>query len=785
MTQALAHLWAKSPSHPGTPGEALTAHLAATMAAAMEIGARVGPLACLPEALRDRFWGIVAWAALTHDCGKVARGFQDMVAGRTRSWGQRHEVLSLGFLPALVCDADRPWVALAVATHHRPLSTVEGGGKPAIAQLYGGQSPADLGAQFGAVPDHDVDALLSWLRTTATAHGLRLGAEHSLGDLLGSVDGELRTLLARWELVDPEVGLAAVLLQGAVTMADHLSSARAHGALERAQPVDVTFASRWRRGRTVYAHQDGAAAVTGHLLLRSRTGSGKTEAGLLWAARQVEDIRRCGAKAPRLFYTLPYLASINAMAGRLGVLLGRADLVGVSHSRASSYHLGVSLADECDVASAARKAVARANATRLFRETVRVGTPYQLLRGALAGPVHSGILLDCANSVFVLDELHSYDARRLGFILAYARFVERLGGRVAVLSATVPAALEELVADTLVSPVTTVQPPPGAPPRHLIRTDDRGLDDEGVRDEIADRIRQGQSVLVVANNVAQATAGFRALAPVAWASWGTESAHLLHSRFRRTDRTRVEGAVHDRWRTGGPRLPGLLVATQVVEVSLDVDFDLLHTSGAPLEALVQRFGRVNRVGAREPAPVTVHRPEYVPRRREPGEYADGVYPRMPVEYAWAILEVHNGYSVDEDALVGWLDQIYASPWGEEWRAEVVHHRDVFASAFLSFTAPMEDREPLADDFDRLFDGTEAVLADDLPDYRKALSVAPGGAGRLVGDDLLIPLPYYAAARARWDRDLRVRVIDADYDPRYGLGQLRGPVGVEYRAGEVL
>ncbi|MGH3993207.1 MAG: hypothetical protein ACRDSN_12185, partial [Pseudonocardiaceae bacterium] len=62
------------------------------------------------------------------------------------------------------------------------------------------------------------------------------------------------------------------------------------------------------------------------------------------------------------------------------------------------------------------------------------------------------------------------------------------------------------------------------------------------------------------------------------------------------------------------RRPGILVATQVVEVSLDVDFDVLHTSGAPLDALLQRFGRVNRLGARPPTPVVVHPPTYRPRR---------------------------------------------------------------------------------------------------------------------------------------------------------------------------
>src|SRR5262249_30559872 len=145
---------------------------------------------------------------------------------------------------------------------------------------------------------------------------------------------------------------------------------------------------------------------------------------------------------PRVFYTLPYLASINAMTERLATRLGN-DSVGVTHSRAASYHLSRSVCPDADTtAKAASKAVSRAAATRLFRETVRVGTPYQLLRGALAGPAHSGILIDAANSVFILDELHAYDARRLGMLLATLGFWERIGGRIAVLSATLPDRLE-------------------------------------------------------------------------------------------------------------------------------------------------------------------------------------------------------------------------------------------------------------------------------------------------------------------------------------------------------
>ena len=128
------------------------------------------------------------------------------------------------------------------------------------------------------------------------------------------------------------------------------------------------------------------------------------------------------------------------MADRLGEVLGQ-DQVGVVHSRAASFHLSRAACDDQDPSQVqssktqelqerehASRAVAKANASRLFRELVRVTTPYQLLRGALGGTAHAATLIDTANSVFVFDELHAYEPARLGMILAMMNQWVQLGG---------------------------------------------------------------------------------------------------------------------------------------------------------------------------------------------------------------------------------------------------------------------------------------------------------------------------------------------------------------------
>jgi len=789
-------LWAKSPPRGHDTGELLTAHLTAALEAMEELQRRVGTVAALPAP----FWTWARLAILLHDAGKVADGFQTMVgngAQPAEPWGERHEVYSLGFVARVLADSDRDdrlWVATGVATHHRPF-TGPPGGRIGLFTCYDDVDPDEFNDHFGTVNPDLAAELQDWLITTARTHGLLPGSSEPAlaGDGVGQDAYRLFEVLRdRWdeplETTDPD-GLTAVLLEGAVTLADHVSSA--HSPLCTEAPLTAEYPARLRarlseRQAELRPHQVKAAATDGHLLLRAPTGSGKTEAALLWAQAQIRALHRGTGGTPRLFYVLPYLASINAMAGRLGTELDTPD-IGVAHSRAASYHLARALQDDCvPVEAVAPKAVSRAAATRLFRELVRVGTPYQLLRGALAGPAHSGILIDAANSVFILDELHAYDPRRLGMILAMLRLWEDLGGRLAVLSATLPDALADLLDTTLAVPCQRVALAGSWPRRHRITVQATHLTDPSAIAEITERVRAGQAVLVVVNNVADARDLSEKLAPLAVELYEPEAALLLHSRFRRKDRSTIEAAIQARFGTRAPRRPGILVATQVVEVSLDVDFDVLYTSGAPLDALLQRFGRVNRLGARSPAPVIVHQPAY--RRRRGGglaEYADGVYDAEPTRLAMDLLSRHDGQVVDERDVPGWFNEIYAGDWGTQWRRSVDQFRDEFRTAFLGFTHPFDDRGCLAQKFDELFDGAEAVLADDRDEYAALLTSASGSAGRLLAEELLIPLPPYTVARCHWDRRMKVRVLDADYDPSYGLGAIRDQARNCYEPGEVL
>lgn len=112
-------------------------------------------------------------------------------------------------------------------------------------------------------------------------------------------------------------------------------------------------------------------------------------------------------------------------------------------------------------------------------------------------------------------------------------------------------------------------------------------------DVIQDFLANGKSVLVIVNNVKSAQCLYDLIGFY-------DSVRLLHSGFHKKDRTIIEESITNE---DEDERPQLLIATQAVEVSLDIDYDVAFIENAPIDALIQRFGRVNRAGKKGQAPV--------------------------------------------------------------------------------------------------------------------------------------------------------------------------------------
>ena len=106
---------------------------------------------------------------------------------------------------------------------------------------------------------------------------------------------------------------------------------------------------------------------------------------------------------------------------------------------------------------------------------------------------------------------------------------------------------------------------------------------------IRQAINDKQKVLIVCNQVKRAQQTFNEISQ----QYPDVKKMLIHSRYKRSDRAKCEQDLRQEFNTLCNE-PCIVVATQVVEVSLDISFDVMITECAPIDALIQRFGRINR-----------------------------------------------------------------------------------------------------------------------------------------------------------------------------------------------
>lgn len=410
----------------------------------------------------------------------------------------------------------------------------------------------------------------------------------------------------------------------------------------------------------LHDHQKLCRDTEGSVLFAAPTGSGKTEAALLWAARQsAKDIR-----VPRIYYVLPFQASMNAMRERLNKTF--AGHVGLQHGRSRFALYRAFLEDEDSPKLAARKANIANNLTRLHYYPIRVLSPYQMLGALYRLKGYESALTDIFGSLFVFDEIHAYEVNHLAIILRMMEYLGRnYGVRFCVMSATFPKILKDWLLEAVPGLIKLSLPESlfEAFRRHRITLLDGELEDEAGIKEILEASSMG-SVLVCCNTVRRAQSVYEKLKD----SGEELQVELLHGRFNSEDRLEKERRLLARMNTKSrpDARRTVLVATQVVEVSLDVDFHTIFTEPAPLDALLQRFGRINRGRRYDLRDVHVF--------REPREDVP-VYDPVLVQRTLKVLEREDGKPVDEMKTGEWLNAIYSGEVAERWRKEFEEHSE--------------------------------------------------------------------------------------------------------------
>ncbi len=710
------HLRAKSVRH---GGESLAEHTWQVLSRLAELRRLRPGLPALAGG--PRLWHCLFWACLLHDFGKAAHGFQARLADGP-VWPHRHEVLSLAFLdwiaPGLTVD-EQTWTRAAIVSHHRDAAE--------IARAYPDVAEDPLAPLLAELDPATLGHLWRWLAECAPAWRAALDfPPGEVGDIqplprdnaiaLVREHGARRVRAALHDYADwvdalPYAPAAArtlgVLLRGLTTSADHMASAH----LQRLPPpVQAPWEGLARRilrpGQVPYPHQRHSAAAAGQsVVLLAPTGSGKTEAALYWA------LGDGATPVPRLFYALPYQASMNAMFDRLRDHARGfgTEAVGLQHGRAlPAMYARLRESDEW-AATAADRARWERTITTLNARPIKVFSPYQMLKAMFRLRGFEAMLADYAHAAFVFDEIHAYEPGRLALILALIRYLrQHYGARFLVMSATFPQIIRARLAEAL-GPHASISADAEvcqAFRRHRLHLRDGDLLADGIAPIVAE-VRAGRQVLVGVTTVQRAQEICAALRA---AGLHDDELLLIHSRYIFRDRNARESRIRDRCGLDAPRAarrPLALIATQVIEVSLNIDLDTIYSEPAPLEALLQRFGRVNRACAKGICPV------YVFRQPDDGQ---GVYGRHRdptlrghiVRVTLAELARHDGAEIDETQTGAWLDRVYADPqlqaaWEEEYQRVAAG-----AARLLDSLRPFDSDEQQEEEFEHLFDGVEIV-----------------------------------------------------------------------------
>jgi len=356
-----------------------------------------------------------------------------------------------------------------------------------------------------------------------------------------------------------------------------------------------------------------------------------------------------------------------------------------------------------------------------------VGTVDQVLMGGLKQKHLALRHLGLANKVLIIDECHAYDAYMSQYLFKILRWLGAYHVPVLVLSATLPGDKRFKVINAYLGADST--PQQGAVPwlnvaevkaelpawatnyyYPIITYSDDGkvkqckvettthsydvtvayLKDEDMIAKLEELLSSGGCAGIIMNTVKRAQMLAKQLAD----HFGQDVVHLLHSRFISTDRVTKELRVRDMLGPAAKERPDkvIVVGTQVMEQSLDVDFDVLLTDICPMDLLIQRIGRLHRHDRLRPDKLKTPLC-FVTGVKEDGfdKGAKAVYGEYMLMNSQALLESKISLPADIPVLV---QKAYA-PQGVEVKPELA---EKYAKAKLDQEKKIKEKEQKASVF---------------------------------------------------------------------------------------
>lgn len=635
----------------------------------------------IPVENKDVFWQLLKAAVVFHDMGKAHVEFQKLLYGKENTWNsQRHELFSILFLNGLnFSNEEKEFVLQAIMGHHKSFTELRTFVENYQYDEFTGECCLDYEKESNQVFESEVSEI-------AKLYGFLDVKKESI-DICKLIKKEIK---CNYTPNNDANFLLRLLLVGGLKQCDHLASAGVLD-LQKIEIKDLDFLFR----HPLYEHQQKSLECEGNVILSAPTGSGKTETSFLWIRNQIEKNGQ-----GRIFYILPYTASINAMYERLNDdIPSDSPKVGLIHGKLSQY-IENKMSSDASIDTESKKKLIEDFKTMVT--PIKVTTPFQLLKHIFGLKGFEKGMTEWAGGYFIFDEIHAYDAHVFAQIISLLKFAtDKFGVKVMIMTATLPDFMRKELGKAIrsYSTICATEELYQDFTRHKIDLLEGSIVDSLI--SIQSDIDAGKKVLVVCNTVEQSQSVFIKLK--------SKNKTLLHGSFNADDRYEKEKQLSS-------DNINLLVGTQAIEVSLDIDYDVLYSEPAPLDALIQRFGRVNRKRRKGLCPC------YIFKGRNPKDkyiYKDENVISRTID----ILEImvkKSGGVVRENEWQEAINFVYPK-WNEEQFKEFYDTLNILDRYLYNELEPLSYNSRKEDEFYSQFSGIRVLPESLVSEYNERLS----------------------------------------------------------------
>ena len=566
-----------------------------------EYGEKITQSIEMPE---ERFWILMKIVCKYHDAGKVFSGFQnaireaigeELIPTKFNNQEIKHEQISPMFVPYKqyeMTKKERKLVYQAIYYHHERDNKIH--------------INSEL---LEEIIKEDIEPNIEKIEKE-----LQIDIPKVSTLYLGMVEGQARITEG------DELYNEYCLMKGLLHRLDHCSSAWVEVEDETKEEI-ADFVEEFMKKQNFKENdlqQFAEKNQDKNVIVIGSTGMGKTDGALLWS------------KNDKTFFTLPLRISINAIYDRIKDTIGYKH-VGLLHSTALDYLDEKNEENEFNKIQQARN----------LYEKITTCTIDQIFPFVFKYRGYEKIYATLSYSKVVIDEIQAYSPEIVAVLLKGLQMINNLDGKFMVMTATLPRIYREklqemgikfeyneFIKDTK---------------RHKFEIIDKSINEN--IEEIKDKSKN-KKVLIIVNTINKAIELYKALK-----NDGVEKVNLLHSRFEQEDRSEKERNIKEFSKQKDES--GIWITTQIVEASLDIDFDMLYTEMSTLDSLFQRFGRCYR--SREYDGNEPNVKIYIKETSGVGYIYDKEIYQKSIE----LLQEYSGQILDEKTKIDLVDKLYS------------------------------------------------------------------------------------------------------------------------------